>query len=215
MRTIDPLILEQLEGKELRTCGLFHTEIDGTSFDYTDYQIPVFESSRLYTPRPLKIDAINYSTKNIVDQVKVQIGNADRMMSDSFTGGTPQGSDVEMKLAILNSNHQVITGSAMVLFIGTLDSWGLSEDKISITATNEFSQWTRKTFAKHSATCRWKVFKGTECTYSGGEDWCDRSYARCASLGNTNNFGGFRWLPSTMEREIWWGRVQGQPLPMP
>ena len=87
MRTIDPLILAELEGRELKTCALFHVDISGTSHNYTDFQIPVFESSRLYTPRPLQLDVISYSTKTIVDQVKIQLGNSDRALTISFTGG--------------------------------------------------------------------------------------------------------------------------------
>jgi hypothetical protein len=44
-----------------------------------------------------------------------------------------------------------------------------------------------------------------ECNYSGLQDWCDQTYARCLDLTNQNNFGGFRFLPYIMEKEIWWG----------
>jgi len=44
----------------------------------------------------------------------------------------------------------------------------------------------------------------------GAADWCDRTYTKCVTLSNTTNYGGFRWLPSIVDREIWWGRVRGQ-----
>jgi hypothetical protein len=52
-----------------------------------------------------------------------------------------------------------------------------------------------------------EVYAVTECAYLGDETWCDQSYARCVTLGNSDNFGGFRFLPSLMEKDIWWGKV--------
>lgn len=97
------------------------------------------------------------------------------------------------------------------IFEGLIDSWSMSEGKIEITVANILSQWAQRTLSKHSASCRWKEFKGTECGYAGSETWCDRTYARCEVLSNTASFGGFRWLPSIVDKEIWWGRVPAAP----
>jgi len=94
---------------------------------------------------------------------------------------------------------------AIIFFQGQIGEWLLDESRIRMTVTNQFAQWTQETINHHSASCRWKVFKGTECAYSGGETWCDRSYTRCAALSNVANFGGFRWLPSIEDKVIWWG----------
>lgn len=39
---------------------------------------------------------------------------------------------------------------------------------------------------------------------------CDRSYSRCSYLNNTANFSGARWLPSILDKTIWWGRNFGE-----
>lgn len=36
--------------------------------------------------------------------------------------------------------------------------------------------------------------------------WCDHSYERCAQMSNSDNFGGFRWLPFLQDKILWWGR---------
>lgn len=46
------------------------------------------------------------------------------------------------------------------------------------------------------------TFNGTPSTAT----WCDQSYDRCVILGNTTNFGGFRWLPGLATKSIVWGR---------
>ena len=89
---------------------------------------------------------------------------------------------------------------------GFISSWELSSDnQVRISVKNEAMLWAKKTLRIHSSSCPW-VFKGTECGYSGTATWCDRNYARCGELLNTDNYGGFRFLPSIMEKEIWWGR---------
>ena len=43
--------------------------------------------------------------------------------------------------------------------------------------------------------CRYKVFKGTACGYSGSETTCNRTFARCVELGNQLRFGNCPGLP--------------------
>jgi hypothetical protein len=112
-----------------------------------------------------------------------------------------------LRLALLSTSYHIATlATPITLFQGTLDAWSLDEEKITCTLVSDMVKWNQKTLAKYSASCRWKEFKGTECGYSGSQTWCDRSYTRCSALANTVNFGGFRWLPSIIDKEIWWGR---------
>jgi len=96
---------------------------------------------------------------------------------------------------------------AITIFEGNLGNWWLDEEKISFTVTNQFSQWNQTTLNRHSPSCRWKKFKGIECGYEGSETWCNRTYARCQALDNTANFGGYRWLPSIVDKNVWWGQI--------
>ena len=106
---------------------------------------------------------------------------------------------------LYNNPGQGMSAGAVTLFEGEIDSWILDEERLQMTVTSIFNRWSQRTLSRHSASCRWKKFKGTECGYSGSATWCDRTYARCQALGNAANFGGFRWLPSIIGKEIWWG----------
>jgi len=92
------------------------------------------------------------------------------------------------------------------LFHGILDSWELSEGRIRLTATNVLNTWQEHSLSRHSSSCRWRAFKGPECQYVGSAVHCDRSYTRCVELGNQANFGGFRFLPDIVDKEVWWGK---------
>jgi len=207
MRSINANIITQLEAGELRPFNLIDMEIDGTHYRYTDCDVPIVTGGNRFEPRGFKSQPIQYSLNKIMDQVKLEIDNLDDALTSIFVGGTPQDSGVSLQLVVLDSDYAVIE-SAQTLFEGFINGWGLTEEKVRITVSSLFNRWSQRTLAKHSASCRWKVFKGTECGYSGGETWCDRSYTRCAALSNTDNFGGFRWLPSIADIEIWWGKVR-------
>jgi hypothetical protein len=208
MRTIDPDTVSLLEAKTLRPFFVLDLEIDGTHYRYTDCDVPLMLDSETYSPRGAKLEPIRYSLGTVVDSMKMRIDNLDSALTAAFVDGTPQGSTVILKLVLVSGGLALPLQYAVTLFEGSIDGWNLDEESVSFTVASELVQWSHKTLAKHSASCRWKEFKGTECAYAGAETWCDRSYTRCAALGNQVNFGGFRWLPSIIDKELWWGRVR-------
>jgi outer membrane protein assembly factor BamB len=96
-------------------------------------------------------------------------------------------------------------------FYGIARGWKIEGDsKVSISVVNEFARWNERTLRPQSSSCAW-AFKqtGGECGYAGLGTWCDQSYERCKGLGNELNFGGDRFLPAVVEKELWWGRERG------
>lgn len=173
--------------------------------DIDDVQVKEVE---LYTPLDMKVQPIRYSATGIVDEAKIEAINLNEKFTALFVGQSIQGSASNIKLAILDSDYINVSGPEMY-FDGEIDSWLLDEEKVKVTLINFLSQWQKKTINRHSPSCRYRVFKDTTyCKYSGGETWCDRSYARCQALGNTANFGGFYTLPDMVDKEIWWGQKQ-------
>lgn len=173
---------------------------------------PTYVPGALYTPRGFSIGAIQYSSSKIVDSVEVDISNLsdEESLSPVFIGGNPVGSDFLVRLVVLDINYRPIgdiEDPSVLLFKGLIDRWELDEEHIAITVASLFTDWSQTTLSRHPPSCRWKIFKGLECRYLGVGDTCDRSYAQCTAYSNTDHFGGFRWLPSIEEKEIWWGRV--------
>ena len=213
MRTIDSTIVAQLEAEELRPFYLLRMVIDGTTYRYTDCDVPIFLLN-VYSPLGFSFDAINYSLNDIVDSITIEVDNVDQVQTSLFVGGDPQGGTFVLSQVVLNSDQEIVGGAAITLFEGEIDSWELDGQRLKVTATSIFHQWSQSTTSRHSASCRWKIFNssalgtsGPECASTAGSTWCDRTYARCSILNNTTNFGGFRWLPSIIDKEIWWGRV--------
>jgi hypothetical protein len=215
-RSISANILEQLESEELRPFYLLSMDIDGTVYYYTDCDIPI-TLTYTYNPIGFKFQPIRYSINEIVDQATIEIDNIDSVMTSLFVGGTPQSGAAVLSLVVLDSVYSVVDNTSVTVFEGEIDSWTLDESKLKITITSIFHQWSQHTMAQHSPSCRWRIFNssalgtsGIECRSTAGSTWCDRTYERCKTLNNSSHFGGFRFLPDIVDKEIWWGRIQSE-----
>lgn len=208
MRNIPANILTALAGKELRPFLLFETTIDETAYRYTDCDVPIFFEN-LFEPRGLRLEPIQYSSQRIVDKMTLELDDLDDTMKPPFIAGDAQGSEAIMRAVVLDDDYKIIEGTAIIFFEGEIDDWELDEETLKVNIVSQFIRWSQNTLSRHGASCRWKKFKGIYCQYSGGSTWCDRTYARCEALGNEDNYGGFRWLPSIVEKDIWWGRNFG------
>jgi hypothetical protein len=206
MRPIDSDIIDQLELKEFRPFFLLTMTIDSVAYRYTDCDIPLVFDGNTFTARGFQSGNVSYSTEQIVDRASFKVDDIDQTMKALFVGGSPRGEPVLFELVVLDSNYDVVDDESAVLFQGTIDEWNIDEADLIFTTTSLASQWNQRTLATQSSSCRWKAFKGTECTFVGEPTACDRTFAFCESIGNSANFGGFRWLPSIVESEIVWGR---------
>jgi hypothetical protein len=206
MRTINASIISELQAEELRPFLLLAMTIDSTTYRYTDCDVPI-HLTNTYNPLGFKFSNVKYSLSNVVDKVDIEVDNIDSVQTALFVDGTPQGGAVVLSGVYLDADLKIVNAEAVTLFEGEIDSWNLSESSLRVTVTSIFYNWNQRTLSKHSPSCRWKEFKSTECDYAGGQTWCDRTYDRCIVLANTTNYGGFRWLPSIVDKEIWWGRV--------
>lgn len=208
MRNISSDILTALAGKELRGFLLFEATIDETPYRYTDCDVPIYYENMFY-PRGMRVEPIQYSAQRIVDKMTIEIDDLDDTLKTPFIAGDAQGSPATMRAVVLDSDYAIIDDTCIIFFDGEIDDWDLDEETVQMNVVSQFIRWSQNTLSRHGASCRWKKFKGTYCGYSGASTWCDRTYTRCLALGNEDNFGGFRWLPSIAEKEIWWGRKFG------
>lgn len=212
MRSYSTTITDEFIKSEFKPFHLLKITLGGTDYHYTDCDIPIYLSSKSYAPLPFRFQPINYSMGEIVDKAEIEIDNINQVMTALFVDSTPQGSDVVLRTVVLDSDNHPVGDYSAILFQGEIDSWSLDEEKLKIVVSSIFVRWRQNTLSNHSASCRWKAFKSTECNYTGASTSCDRTYAKCVELSNTTNFGGFRWLPSLMNLDIVWGRVPIKPF---
>lgn len=212
-RSITSQILDEYKAGELFPYFLLQFSDGSNVYRYTSLDVPQFftgtgSPSGMFEPRGFQFDSVTYSMGQIVDDAVIRIDNLDQVCTSIFVGGTMQGQPASIYTGVLTASGGNI--GSVLFFEGQIDSFELDEQELRLMIGSPFSKWSHKATGKHSSSCRWKVFKGTECQYSGAETICDRSYARCSALGNTAHFGGFRFLPDLENKVLWWGPTPTQ-----
>jgi len=231
MKDFDNSLIAQIISEEAITFWMIDFKVSATTtYYYSTLDINVVYSGNTYTPYEFTIKPINQSSSMSVDRVNVEFASVNLGMSAILLNNTVQGYESTIRFGVFSSDGGSIlledgtgflledggallaedsTGGEQIiaeeLFSGIANEWTIDVNKANISFVSEFVYWNKKTLRKHGALCSW-VFKGTECTYSGAATQCNKSYKRCIALGNTNQFGGFRFLPSIEEKEIWWGK---------
>lgn len=203
MRGFDPNTVIELAKEGF---GLFlwtQLEFTGTHY-YQNSEIPIYEGGELYLPTDFTHGGINTSGSMGVDSVSLQFGDPYGAMKSIVLSEDVRGKTSTLGFFAMGASAQVVAFET--LFVGIVDDWEIKEDIVTIDIKNELILWRKETLRTCQSSCRWE-FKGLECAYSGGGTWCDQTYERCGILLNTDNFGGFRWLPALEELDIWWGRI--------
>lgn len=214
-RSLNQTLLNELAGSEMFPFFALDFTDGDTEYKYTTLDIPICltdlgtTASGVYQPRGFEFESINYTLSNVMDNCTLRIDNLDRVLTSIFVGGTVEEKTADVYLGLITTSgiSPEVLGTVQ-LFTGEVDSFEVDETEVRMVIGSIFTRWANQAYNKHSASCRWKIFKGTECTYSGVQPWCDRSYTRCVALENTENYGGFRFLPSIEKKKIWWGQVQ-------
>ena len=137
------------------------------------------------------------------------VAKGEFVLSESATGLLLEGGLLDGESLLLETRQTYGPYSIIAkesLFYGLISDWSIEEEGVWVEVSNELIFWSKETLRKAESSCPWEFKEGIECGYSGGADWCDQSYERCQELGNSDNFGGDRFLPAIEEKDIWWGR---------
>jgi len=207
MRNFDADISAELEKENFRFFFLLELQLAST-YRFNDIDINIYHGGNLFSPRTFSFNSLSGSANLSVESFDIDIDDTDQVMSALLLG-----EDVRNKIAILYFGVIETTAPTEMhiqeYIRGIVGGWELEGDgNCRINITNEMVLWNKKCLRPQSSSCPW-TFKGTECTYAGAETWCDQSYERCTTLSNSNQFGGERFMPSIIEKEIWWGRQRG------
>lgn len=186
-------------------CRLLKMEL-ATPVYYTDLDMDVVWNGTTYLSRGLKFNDIKVNLTAAIDRTSFDIDNTGLEMSSLILNQDTRGRACTIYLAAMDKAGQVV--AADVLFTGMLDAVKVDSKKASFDVYSHMILWKKKIPGRiHQATCPWIFKETTTCRYGGAETWCDHSYNRCTALANTANYGGFRFLPSLQNKQIWWGRA--------
>ena len=200
MKILDPAFLSEIESENYRPASLLDMDLPGYYFRVTDWDTRIGFEGNLYYPRGMRLGNVSYGDTNIVSTLSIRIDDVDRALYESLGEVGVGRYPIKLRMAVLSEDLQVM--GSLVVFTGNMSQWDYSPGSLRMTVASIFEQWGRVTTSKFSGSCRWKVFKGSECQYVGSEAQCDRTYTTCEEYGNAVNFGGFKWLPSMVNKRI-------------
>ena len=204
MRSFDVTLAAEIAKETAATFCFLEFQFAAT-YRYTDRDISLYSGGNKYSPLNFTLGNFVSAANMSIDRMTIDIDNTGLIFSAILLGEDVRNKTVIQSFGCLDADNKII--AVAEFFRGILSDWDISEDTARITVVNEFILWKKKTLRICQSTCPWG-FKETECGYAGVETWCDQSYERCLALNNEDQFGGFRFLPSIMEKEIWWGRIR-------
>ena len=212
MISVPPSLASAYQSQVATTCLLLDLNLvdsSGASAPayYTTFHLPVTYNSIRYTPHPFEVSEFSATISSEVDTLSLSFDNASLLPVSLFLNTEQRGKEAVLYFCALDDRGNAI--GAFEVFRGFINSIRFFERERSSVAeiqiTHELALWKKETLRPHSYKCPWR-FKDSNCGYTGGATWCDKTYERCRALQNTANFGGFPHLQDIVGKEVWWGR---------
>jgi len=203
MLTLPAELIEELESEASFTC-LFAQILHTTPVYYNNSDVDIYWEGIRHRSYPFQIRTASISLGEVVTSLDVDFDNISTELASLALNNELRGTEFKLYFASIDENLNVI--GTIPLFIGDIIQIEFTDEIITFTVMDEMYRWRDKQLNNHSPLCPWRFKDPNTCKYAGTETWCDKTYDRCAELGNTAHFGGFRHLPSIQEKEIWWGR---------
>ena len=234
MKIFDPTIVTEIAKENFKPFFMLELQLS-TTYRWNDLDIDIYDDDgNKFSPMAFSFGDITGSSSMSVESIDISIDHTNQELSaillgedvrnkiailyfgvvfpasndaavDEWEAGTTWESGTEWEGASISAGGI----KYQEVLRGIIGGWELYEDnKATITLTSEMVLWNKKSLRPQSSSCPW-AFKGAsgECGYVGDESLCDQSYDRCTVLANTDNYGGDRFLPTIVTREIWWGRT--------
>jgi hypothetical protein len=194
--------------------GCYLVQIDlPTVLRFTSLDIPLRYDSKTWEARGFEFKGVETAMSEEIDKMDLSIDNVDHALTNVFHANM-----VRRKLVwlwYLGLSYPATPVGISLIFNGNIDQVELDHRAVRLEVMSALAYWRKRVPARiYQATCPW-IFEplldpadirvGKYCRYAGAETWCDQSYKRCKDLSNSDNFGGFRWLPWLLNRTFKWG----------
>lgn len=193
------LIKQNLVKVEVYTIKL----TDGTLYSFTDNSGDVVVNGVTYSAIPIKRTRIKQNEGQVINSTSIQIGDSGFVLSKIVIDNVNL-----IKRAVVTISRGYVDPEInslkeagwQTLFRGVVVNAMALTGILTLTVPERYHDWSRplntRRFGKF---CNW-VFKDTNCTYTGLEIFCDKTFPQCELYANTDNFGGFENVPLLHKR---------------
>lgn len=191
----------QIIAQELIPRKLLTISIEGAG-DIRVLENDTFESldfeGETYLCGPLKVSDVVKNDGGDFQYINVEISNTAQAISGliGVEGDVLTGAKCLLEQVFLDDDRNIINQNSFPVFVGQANNLVLSAHKLSLDIEAILGGYVNiSPNMTYGVMCQWRKFKDCRCGYIGEETMCDKSFARCLELENTQNFGGFPSLP--------------------
>lgn len=189
MIQVSPALAAALNATANQPVDLYELYLDSGTLYYADRAVAW--GGHNYLPYVRSRSAIRRFLGGEFDRVTVELANVDTAISQLLAA-----TEIEGRTLIIRRVDLTVADDSLVLFHGRMERASrVTEDVAALTAVQLLGSIDHEAPSRKFVTfCPWK-FKSDQCGYSGPESDCNKSWARCKQLANTNAYGGFRFVP--------------------
>lgn len=198
MISVSSEFLASLTGVTARLSDVVEIETPGGWTYWADH---AFEwNGRAYLGRLLSRSAIERGMGPELDRVTLTFSNADGVWRTTWAA-SPVGQRVfvrRLDRSIEGSGGDAVVENSVVIFAGVIRRVTKLDAEVAECECVELlgDALGEIPGREFQLECPWD-FKSEQCGYVGAEATCDKSWARCSALANTDGFGGMRYIPHT------------------
>lgn len=192
-----PNPLSETEKDEIIPRKLLKIFADNTPINILDNETleTIIYDNETYIGAPLSYSEIKKDDNSAVNKINVTLSNVDLSVSGIIAnrGDIITNSKAILTLVFLNVNtNEIIQNLNEIIYIGRCNNLSLDYEKASVDIETKLGGYEiLAPVMRYQTSCQVRKFKDCRCGYSGNETSCDRTFANCSRLGNTEHFMGF------------------------
>lgn len=137
-------------------------------YRWTDGQNSIYYDGHWWVAKGITFDTLGSTLTGQLDNLTLEIDNADLAFSDSVLSETDikAGNECVLEIVYLDNNLAII-GVPVILFQGFVDRISMDRGKARVEIFSHMIRWKLSTPRRqHTPSCPW-LFKGVECGYDG------------------------------------------------
>ena len=168
----------------------------GANRHWAEHDTDIVFNGQTYVKFNVEHEFLSENIQGQIDMLKIAVANVNREMQGYLELYDLRGCQIDVLLVWANKLGDTANYTKWTFYIDSVPL--ISDEIVQFLLTTKFDL-TKLTLPGRIISrnfCGWKIFKGTECAYAGGETTCNKTLQRCRELNNQKRFGGCPGIPS-------------------
>lgn len=171
-------------------------EYNGTdNLCLAEYKEDVVFDGVTYQKFPISMEAVTENIQAEIDTIKIKVANVNRLIQSYL-----ETYDLREKMLSIKQvwANQLADTDNYIQYLFWIDKYSANDQTIEFECSSKFdvNEVNLPLGRYFRGVCRWRLYKGVECAYTGALLTCNRTLADCRLHNNQLRFGGFPSVPT-------------------